>query len=50
VPVSQITFGSDFPYFPVGQIETLRKMGLAAADMQAIESGNVTRLIPRLSA
>jgi len=50
VPVSQITFGSDYPYFPVGQIETLRKMGLPAADMQAIEGGNVTRLIPRLSA
>jgi predicted TIM-barrel fold metal-dependent hydrolase len=50
VPVSQITFGSDYPYFPVSQIETLRKMGLPAGDMQAIESGNVTRLIPRLSA
>jgi len=50
VPVSQITFGSDYPYFPVSQIETLRKMGLPAADMQAIESGNATRLVPRLSA
>jgi predicted TIM-barrel fold metal-dependent hydrolase len=50
VPVSQITFGSDYPYFPVSQIETLRKMGLPAADMRAIESGNATRLVPRLSA
>ncbi|HEY2135258.1 MAG TPA: amidohydrolase family protein [Xanthobacteraceae bacterium] len=50
VPISQITFGSDYPYFPLNQIETLRKMGLPAADMQAIESGNATRLVPRLSA
>jgi predicted TIM-barrel fold metal-dependent hydrolase len=50
VPASQITFGSDYPYFPVSQIETLRKMGLPAGDMQAIESGNATRLVPRLSA
>jgi 6-methylsalicylate decarboxylase len=49
-PTSQITFGSDYPYFPVSQIETIRKMGLAAADLQAIESGNATRLVPRLSA
>jgi predicted TIM-barrel fold metal-dependent hydrolase len=50
VPTSQITFGSDYPYFPLNQIETLRKMGLPAADMQAIESGNAMRLVPRLSA
>ena len=50
VPTSQITFGSDYPYFPVSQIETLRKMGLPADDMKAIESGNVARLIPRLGA
>jgi 6-methylsalicylate decarboxylase len=50
VPTSQITFGSDYPYFPLNQIEALRKMGLPAADMQAIESGNASRLVPRLSA
>ncbi len=49
VATSQITFGSDYPYFPLSQIETIRKMGLAAADLAAIESGNATRLIPRLS-
>jgi 6-methylsalicylate decarboxylase len=49
-PTSQITFGSDYPYFPVSQIETIRKLGLAAADVQAIESGNAMRLVPRLSA
>ena len=49
VPTSQITFGSDYPYFPLSQIETIRKMGLAAADVAAIESGNATRLVPRLN-
>jgi predicted TIM-barrel fold metal-dependent hydrolase len=49
VPTTQITFGSDYPYFPLSQIETLRTMGLSSDDLQAIESGNATRLIPRLS-
>ena len=49
VPTSQITFGSDYPYFPLNQIETLRKMGLPAADLTAIQSGNATRLVPRLA-
>jgi predicted TIM-barrel fold metal-dependent hydrolase len=48
VPATQITFGSDYPYFPLGQIETLRKMGLPLDDLRAIESGNAARLIPRL--
>lgn len=50
VPMTQITFGSDYPYFPLSQIETIRKMGLSPGDLQAIESGNATRLVPRLSA
>jgi len=50
VPTSQITFGSDYPYFPLDQVEAIRKMGLAAADLTAIESGNAARLVPRLSA
>jgi len=49
VPTSQITFGSDYPYFPLSQIEDIRKMGLPAADLAAIESGNATRLVPRLN-
>lgn len=49
VPTSQITFGSDYPYFPLNQIESIRSMGLSPADLQAIESGNATRLIPRLA-
>jgi predicted TIM-barrel fold metal-dependent hydrolase len=50
VPSSQITFGSDYPYFSAGQLASLRKLGLAAADVAAIESGNAIRLIPRLNA
>jgi len=49
VPVTQITFGSDYPYFPLSQIESLRKMDLPIDDLRAIEGGNAARLIPRLS-
>ncbi len=49
VPTSQITFGSDYPYFPLNQIEAIRKMGLPAADLAAIESGNAIRLAPRMA-
>jgi predicted TIM-barrel fold metal-dependent hydrolase len=47
VPASQITFGSDYPYFPLNQAETLRQL-FGGADLQAIESGNAIRLVPRL--
>jgi predicted TIM-barrel fold metal-dependent hydrolase len=50
VPFSQITYGSDYPYFPLDQINTLRKQGLASADIEAIASGNAARLLPRLKA
>jgi 6-methylsalicylate decarboxylase len=50
VPVSQITYGSDYPYFALDQINNLRQLNLAAADLDAIMSGNATRLVPRLSA
>jgi len=50
VSASQITYGTDYPYFPLDQIEDLRKLGLSAADLAAIENGNATRLIPRLKA
>jgi predicted TIM-barrel fold metal-dependent hydrolase len=49
VPATQITFGSDYPYFPLSQIEALRNMDLRAEDLRAIESGNAARLIPRLN-
>jgi predicted TIM-barrel fold metal-dependent hydrolase len=49
VPATQITFGSDYPYFPLSQIEALRNMDFRAEDLRAIESGNAARLIPRLN-
>ncbi len=48
VPVSQITYGTDYPYFPLDQFKNLDKLGLSAADIQAIGSGNAKRLLPRL--
>ena len=47
--MSQITYGSDYPYFPLDQIETLRRT-LPPQDLAAISSGNAVRLLPRLSA
>ena len=48
VPTSQITYGTDYPYFPLDQIANLRQMGFSPAEMQAVESGNAIRLMPRL--
>jgi 6-methylsalicylate decarboxylase len=48
VPVSQVVYGTDYPYFPLDQHESLSKLDLSAADRKAIESGNAARLIPRL--
>jgi 6-methylsalicylate decarboxylase len=50
VSASQITYGTDYPYFQLDQIADLRKLGLSAADLTAIESGNAARLIPTLKA
>jgi 6-methylsalicylate decarboxylase len=50
VPTSQITHGTDYPYFPLDQNKNLQQVGLSAADIQAIESGNATRLLPQLKA
>ena len=50
VPVSQVTFGSDYPYFPLNQVDNLKQQGLPAAELAAIMSGNATRLLPRLAA
>ena len=47
-PVSQVTYGTDYPYFPLDQNKNLDKLGLSIADVKAIESGNAARLIPRL--
>jgi 6-methylsalicylate decarboxylase len=48
VPVSQITYGTDYPYFPLDQHVTLNQAGLSAADLKAIGSDNAMRLLPRL--
>ena len=40
VPMSQITYGTDYPYFPLDQIDNLRQLNLPAADLDAIASGN----------
>jgi 6-methylsalicylate decarboxylase len=48
VPVSQITYGTDYPYFPLNQHVNLGQAGLAAADLEAVERGNAMRLVPRL--
>jgi predicted TIM-barrel fold metal-dependent hydrolase len=50
VPVSQVTYGTDYPYFPLDQNKDLQKLGLSSADIAAIEHDNATRLIPRLKA
>ena len=49
IPKSQITYGSDYPYYPLSQIENLRRT-LPPQDLAAISSGNAVRLLPRLSA
>ena len=48
VPASQITYGSDYPYFGLGQFKTLEDVDLSATELESIGSGNATRLIPRL--
>ena len=48
VPISQITYGSDYPYFPLDQITNLRHLGLTEEQLGDIGSGNATKLIPSL--
>lgn len=51
VPVSQVVFGTDFPYLPTKlQADELDKGGLSADMLAAIQRENATRLIPRLNA
>ena len=51
VPVSQVVFGTDYPYVPTSpQREALEKSGLSAADVRAIERDNAAELVPRLKA
>jgi predicted TIM-barrel fold metal-dependent hydrolase len=48
VPVSQITYGTDYPYFALDQINDLRQLGLTPQQLQDIGGGNAMRLIPSL--
>jgi predicted TIM-barrel fold metal-dependent hydrolase len=49
VPVSQVMFGTDYPYVTTADnIRALRGNGLSEADLVAIERGNAQRVIPRL--
>jgi 6-methylsalicylate decarboxylase len=49
VPITQIMFGSDYPYVPIPATAfAFDKYGLPQADMQAINRDNALRLFPRL--
>jgi predicted TIM-barrel fold metal-dependent hydrolase len=51
VPVSQIMFGTDYPYRTAEEhVRTLKTCGFSAADLAAIDIGNAERLVPRLRA
>ena len=49
-PTSQIVFGSDYPYFSLEEnVEGLAKISMTAAGRQAIDRGNVARLLQQYS-
>lgn len=51
VPVSQLVFGSDFPYYTEEEtVEGLEKWGFSTADLNKIYYENVHKLVPRLKA
>jgi 6-methylsalicylate decarboxylase len=50
VPVSKVTFGSDYPYFGLDQMNDLETLGLTSADLKAIGTENAMKLLPRLKA
>jgi predicted TIM-barrel fold metal-dependent hydrolase len=52
VPVSQIVFGTDFPFRTAADhVKGLQDCGVfSAADLQAIDRGNAVRLLPRWKA
>jgi predicted TIM-barrel fold metal-dependent hydrolase len=50
-PISQVLFGTDYPFVPVpATTNALDKFGLSAADLDAVNRGNALRLFPRLGA
>ena len=51
VPVSQVLFGTDFPFRTTADhVRGLADYGFSAGDSRAIERDNAVRLIPRLKA
>jgi 6-methylsalicylate decarboxylase len=51
VAISQVLFGTDYPYVSVTEnVSDLGKVGLPPDDLLAIENGNAMRLIARLKA
>ena len=51
VPVSQVMFGTDFPYRPASEeVQGLAAYGFTPNDLMAIERDNAQRLLPRLRA
>jgi 6-methylsalicylate decarboxylase len=50
VPASQVTFGSDYPYFRLDQMRDLERLGMDVSDLKAIGSAKAIRLIARLAA
>jgi predicted TIM-barrel fold metal-dependent hydrolase len=50
VPVSQLVFGSDYPYVPVGATDSgLETLGLSPEALASIRSGTLLRLLPQLA-
>jgi predicted TIM-barrel fold metal-dependent hydrolase len=50
VPASQVTYGTDYPYFALDQNKSLQKLGLSAEEIAGIEHGNAIRLLPGVKA
>jgi predicted TIM-barrel fold metal-dependent hydrolase len=50
VPVSQVLFGSDYPYYSLEEnVGLLAEVPLSDAEREAIDRGNAARLMPRFS-
>jgi predicted TIM-barrel fold metal-dependent hydrolase len=50
VPLSQVLFGSDYPYLTVEQnLESMAQVGLSQAELRAIDRENALALLPRLA-
>jgi predicted TIM-barrel fold metal-dependent hydrolase len=51
IPLSQIVFGTDYPYRTASDhVKGLTEYGFSASDLQAIDRDNAVRLLPRLKA